>query len=210
GGRASVEANYYPAAWTVESGFGEVHGEASTFFTAPGFFRPTLALRVGGRQVWGTYPVQEAAFIGGENVRGLNFHRYAGDAAVFGNAELRLRLAGLHLLVPEDFGVFGLADTGRVFLAGEDSRRWHTGVGGGIWLSILRRENTLSVTAAHSEGQTTVSWGAGFGFGPRAVLGPRAPRAPPCGKMLSRDRSGAAQRRRGVRPIWPPFADEIL
>jgi hypothetical protein len=165
GAMLSAEGNYYPAMWTVQSGFGEVHGEASYFLTAPLPLAPTLALRLGGRQVWGTYPVQEAAFIGGtETVRGLAIQRYAGDAAVWGNAELRLRLGEVRLLVPGAIGVFGLVDSGRVFLSGEDSRRWHTGVGGGIWLSFLRRENTLSVAAARTEGQTRVYFGAGFAF----------------------------------------------
>jgi hypothetical protein len=165
GSMVYADANYYPGTWTVHSGFGEVHGEAATFLTAPVALQPTLALRVGGRRVWGTYPVQEAAFVGGpDTVRGLSIQRYAGDACAWGNAELRLRLARLRLLVPEDFGVFGLVDSGRVFLQGEDSRRWHTGVGGGIWISFLRRENTLSVALAHSEGETRAYFGAGFGF----------------------------------------------
>ncbi|PYQ48947.1 MAG: hypothetical protein DMF78_19935 [Acidobacteria bacterium] len=80
------------------------------------------------------------------------------------NSELRLRVFRVKLLVPEDVGVFALADTGRVWLAGESSRRWHTGVGGGVWMSFLRRENVVSVAVARSEGRTQVYLGAGFGF----------------------------------------------
>jgi hemolysin activation/secretion protein len=120
---------------------------------------------VGGRKVWGTYPVHEAAFIGGpDTVRGLSMQRYAGDASLYGGAELRLRLAGYHLLVPQDVGIFGLVDRGRVFFEGESSDQWHTGAGGGIWLSFLRRENTVSLAAAHSEGHTRLYVTAGFAF----------------------------------------------
>jgi hypothetical protein len=77
---------------------------------------------------------------------------------------LRVRLFGFNVLVPEDAGLFAMADTGRVYLAGEDSHRWHTGVGGGFWISFLRRENTISVAAAKSESSTRVYVNAGFGF----------------------------------------------
>jgi hypothetical protein len=160
-----AEGNYYPSVWSAKEQFGEAHGEARAFLTAPIALRPTLALRAAGRQVWGLYPVSEAAFIGGpDTVRGLNIQRYAGDAAAWGNAELRLRLMEINLLVPEELGIFGLADGGRVWLKGEDSNKWHTAFGGGLWISFLNRENTVSVAAAHSEGRTRVYFSAGFAF----------------------------------------------
>ena len=160
-----AEGNYYPAVWSAQEQFGEVHGEARGFLTARIPLQPTLALRAAGRQVWGLYPVSEAAFIGGpDTVRGLNIQRYAGDAAAWGNAELRLRLMEMNVLVPEEMGIFGLADGGRVWLKGEDSNKWHTGFGGGLWISFLKRENTVSVAAAHSEGFTRVYFSAGFAF----------------------------------------------
>ena len=161
----AAEGNYYPALWSVKSGFGEIHGEAAGFLSPNMALQPTLAVRVGGKRLWGTYPFHESAFIGGSGtVRGLRLQRYAGDASAWGNAELRLRLFRVNVLVPEDIGIFGLADAGRVFLEGEDSRRWHTGVGGGLWISFLRQENTVSIAAAHSEGRTRLYFGAGFGF----------------------------------------------
>jgi hypothetical protein len=160
-----AEGNYYPPVWSAQEQFGEAHGEARAFLTAPIPLQPTLAVRAAGRRVWGLYPVSEAAFIGGpDTVRGLNIQRYAGDAAAWGNAELRLRLMEMNLLVPEEMGVFGLADGGRVWLKGEDSNKWHTGFGGGLWISFLKRENTVSVAAAHSEGFTRVYFSAGFAF----------------------------------------------
>src|SRR5439155_902724 len=108
--------------------------------TAPLPFQPTLALRVAGKRVWGAYPFHEAAYIGGATtVRGFSEHRFAGDGAVYGNAELRLRLANIFVLLPEELGVFGLADAGRVYLAGETSDRWHAAVGGGLWVAFLSR-----------------------------------------------------------------------
>jgi outer membrane protein assembly factor BamA len=165
GALIAVEGNFYPRAWSVEDTFGEVHGIAAVYATAPIPLRPTLALRAGGKQVWGRYPFHEAAYVGGSStVRGLRRQRYAGDAGVFGNAELRLALLhGRSGLAPL-FGVFGLADVGRVYLKGETSDRWHTGFGGGLWLSLSNPNNTVSFAVAESEGDVRIYLEGGFMF----------------------------------------------
>src|SRR5207249_779904 len=94
--------------------------------------QPTLAVRVAGKKVWGTYPLHEAAYVGGATtVRGFVEHRFAGDASVYGNVELRFSVAKFFFLVPTEVGLFGLGDAGRVFLSGETSDRWHAGAGAG-------------------------------------------------------------------------------
>jgi hypothetical protein len=155
----------YPAVWDVDSTFGEAHGEAATYLTPDIPLRPTLAVRAGGRKLWGRYPFFEAAFIGGSStVRLGRVNRYAGDASAYGSAELRLPLARVDLVVPADLGVFGLADAGRVFLEGESSDKWHTAVGGGISLSFMNRANTISLAVAAGEERTGLYFQAGFGF----------------------------------------------
>lgn len=157
----------FPQVWSVESTFGEVHGEVSTYLSiGDAGFRPTLALRAGGKKVWGTFPFHDAAFIGdASTVRLGRQNRYGGDAAAWGNAELRLRLGRVFLLLPGHIGVFGLADVGRVFVEGEASDTWHTGVGGGMWLSFLRPGNTLSVAVTRSDDQRTAVYvAAGFAY----------------------------------------------
>jgi len=163
--RLQLGGSWFPKAWSVEESFGEIHGEAKTFLRAPIALRPTLSLSTGGKKVFGRYPFQEAAYLGGsDTLRGLRPQRYAGDASIYGSAELRLRLGRGKLLVPADFGVFGLADAGRVFVAGETSNRWHHGLGGGLWLAVLRPQNTMSLAAAKSEGVTRLYFRAGLGF----------------------------------------------
>ncbi len=161
----------YPSWWDVEETFGQLFGDVSGFLTARGRFETTLAVRVGGHQNWGRYPFQEAAFIGGggffggsQTVRGLLQNRYAGDAAVYGNAEIRTRLGRLTLILPAEVGLFALADVGRVFLEGEDSDEWHPGFGGGLWLSYLNRNNTFSIAVAESEGRVALYIRLGFAF----------------------------------------------
>ena len=156
-----------PGVWDVDSTtFGEVHGLATTYLSATSApLAPTLALRVGGRRVFGTYPFQEAAFIGGAStVRLGRQNRFAGDAAVYGSAELRLQLSRIVLLLPGHIGIFGLGDVGRVFLDGESSTKWHWAAGGGVWVSFLTSANTVSVALAKSEERAGIYASAGFAF----------------------------------------------
>jgi outer membrane protein assembly factor BamA len=155
----------YPAVWDVDSTFGEVHGTASTYLTLRAPLDPTLALRVGGKKVWGAFPYFEAAFLGDPStVRLGRVNRYAGDGSAYGSAELRLALGRLLLVVPADVGIFGLADAGRVYLDGESSDEWHTAFGGGLWLAFLDRASTVSIAAAASEERTGIYAQAGFAF----------------------------------------------
>ncbi len=155
----------FPPIWDVDSTFGELHGDVSTYLWVPAPLDPTLALRVGGRKLWGRYPYFEAAFIGGAStVRLGRINRYAGDASAYGSTELRLSLTRVRVILPATLGVFGLADAGRVFLAGESSDTWHTAAGGGVWLSYLERAYTLSLAIAKSDERTGIYAQAGFGF----------------------------------------------
>jgi hypothetical protein len=160
-----VEGAYYPQVWDVREAFGEVHGHAGLVLGAAGGMQPSIALRAGGKQVWGTYPFHEAAFLGGpDSIRGLRPNRYAGDAAAYGNAEARVRLFRAVILVNTDVGLLALADAGRVWLDGDPSDRWHTAVGGGVWMSFLKRANTVRLTVARGEGETRVYFQGGFLF----------------------------------------------
>jgi hypothetical protein len=155
----------YPNVWDAVSTYGEVHGAVSTYLTARIPLQPTLALRAGGQKNWGTYPFFDAAHIGGSNtVRGLHDHRYIGDASAWGNAELRLRISRYYIILPGDWGLFGVADGGRVWLEGESSDKWHHGFGGGLWFAPLSRNNALTAAIVESEGRTGVYVRAGFVF----------------------------------------------
>ena len=115
---------------------------------------PTLALRLGGKQVWGDAPIHESAFLGGSaTVRGYSFERFAGDAMLFGNAEARMPLARVRLLVRGDLGVLALADAGRVYLEGESPGGWHTAYGGGLWFRFQVRSTLLAASASYAQGE---------------------------------------------------------
>ena len=171
-----VAGALYPGAWDVESAFASMDGETRAYLTAPVPTRPTLALRAGGKRVWGTFPFHESAFLGGPgltggdasngSLRGFRKNRFAGDASLYGNSELRLVLAKIRLLVPGELGLFGAADAGRVVYSGDpdDADSWHTGFGGGLWLSFLQRMQTLSLSAVNGDDLTGVYVRAGLTF----------------------------------------------
>jgi outer membrane translocation and assembly module TamA len=174
GVRLSLRGALMPELWDVESTFGLVSGDVTTFLSAGR--RATLALRAGGKKLWGDYPFFEAATIGGgaldngpiqeppDTVRGFRSRRFMGDASLYGNAELRLRLSRMNIIVPGDWGLFGFVDSGRVFKNGEDSNTWHTGAGGGLWLTWLNDRIGLSAAVAHSTEDDLFYLKGGFSF----------------------------------------------
>ena len=166
GTRIEVDATYFPAFSELRAGYGTLAGSVEVFLQAPMPLSPVLALEVGGKKVWGDYPYLSAAYLGGaETFRGVPDDRYAGDAMVFAKSELRLTLAALSSLLPGQFGIHGMGDVGRVYLAGEDSNLWHWAYGGGIWFSFLRQHTPLiSATVANSDDSSRVLIGLGFSF----------------------------------------------
>jgi hypothetical protein len=159
----------YPEVWDVATIYGVLEGVASTYLTARSLpFRPTLALRAGARKVFGdSIPFQHAAYIGDDRtVRLGRQNRFGGDAAVWGNAELRFNAQRFMLLLPGQFGLFALGDLGRVFLDGEesDTDTWHWAAGGGVWLSFVAQRMTLSVAVAASDERTAVYFRTGFAY----------------------------------------------
>jgi hypothetical protein len=161
----TAEGRLWPAVWDVPSTFGSAEAEAKTFLSASIPTTPTLALRAGGKKVWGTYPFQESAFVGGHStLRGFHSHRFAGDASLYGSAELRLTTGLFRGTVPALWGFFGNADIGRVYVDGDSPGGWHTGVGGGLWAAFLARANAASIGITFSDEGETVYAGAGFSF----------------------------------------------
>ena len=138
--RVSLIGTAFPDLLDVERTFGRAGAEVSTLLAPSLDPWISLALRAGGEQVWGRFPWYEAAFLGGNStIRGWADQRFAGDAAAFASAELRLRFWRPQVLVPVGTGVFGFADAGRVSLAGSSPGGWHTSLGGGLWFQPVRQ-----------------------------------------------------------------------
>ena len=151
-------------AYPIRSGgapeaFSRARGEARAYVPLAG--SSTLALRVGGAKLWGTAPIQHAIFLGSSTLRGYRNHRFAGDASVYGNGELRVPLGRIHAVVARgQLGTLLFGDVGRVWAPGEESSQWHPGFGAGLWFTTLERRVT-----AH------VLFGVGEGIRPSAGIG---------------------------------------
>ncbi len=152
----TVRAAWHPSLLDVEEPFGTLEADASASVAlSDGEARvpPVLALRLGGRKVWGRAPYHEAALLGGkETLRGFHAQRFSGDASLHGSLEARFGLGRFLLLLPGDVGVFAFLDAGRVFHPDDRSDDVKTGVGGGVWLSFLE---TYSARVAVARGELT-------------------------------------------------------
>lgn len=154
GGLLAAGASAVPGLWSAAGAFGEAHAEGRAYLPVPAPTEATLAVRAGGQRVWGEFPVHEAAFLGGSGtLRGLPSQRFAGDAMLFGGAELRARLLPLELGVKGDLGALLLADAGRVFLDGESPGGWHAAYGGGAWFRFDIRGNVTALSLAYAHGE---------------------------------------------------------
>jgi hypothetical protein len=153
--RAGAGGAVYPPLWSARATFGEVHGEARGLFHLGG---PALAARLGGKRVWGPFPYDEAAFLGGaRTLRGYDYQRFAGDAMVYGGLELLMPVARvLPHLVPTRVGLILLGDAGRVWSDGDRSDRVHAAVGGGVRLELF--EERHSVSLLYAEGREGGRW----------------------------------------------------
>jgi Omp85 superfamily domain len=149
-GELVLNGSLYPPIWSGESTFGTFAIEAKGRVPIRLGPTPVIAGRLGVQRVWGAFPYDEAAFLGGQrSLRGYGYQRFAGDAMLYGSAEMRVPIARvLEHWVPTGIGVFALADVGRVWAEGEESSKLHTAGGGGVWLSFFEERNTVSLAIA--------------------------------------------------------------
>ncbi len=164
GVRAQVTATSYAAAGGVTSPFQRVAAFATTYIPIPVRKEATLALRAGGAKLFGTYPFYEAAFLGGgENLRAMHYQQIAGDASAYGNAELRVPLVRVPLVLPWKIGLLGYGEAGRVSVDGESGGGWHRAVGGGLSIGVLGPAAGISILYTNSRERRWI-FGTGVSF----------------------------------------------
>jgi outer membrane translocation and assembly module TamA len=160
-----TEASYLPKIFDNTDTFYKLRCEARTYVTPATMQVVTIAARVASEKIWGNHPFFESAFLGGnESLRGFERQRFAGDASLLGGVELRARIAQIPFLVPLWAGISGFSETGRVFFDGEQSHRWHSAFGGGVWFSIIKPEYLISFSLARSEDEIAFYTTLGFMF----------------------------------------------
>ncbi|HLG32610.1 MAG TPA: BamA/TamA family outer membrane protein [Ignavibacteriaceae bacterium] len=161
-----VHGSVFPKVLDNEQWFYKAGFDLRSFFSGKMLMNYTLALRTSGEGVIGSkYPFQFAAFRGGkENLRGYSRERFAGDAALSAQAELRFIISKFNIYLPGQFGVHFFGETGRVFVEGDNSSRWHPAYGGGVWLSLINRMLNTSFTVGISPEKTSFYLRARLGF----------------------------------------------
>lgn len=76
-------------------------------------------------------------------LRGYRDNRFIGKQSFFQYSDIRLDMGKLkNPFTPLKYGVFAGFDYGRVWFPGEESKRWHTSYGGGVWLTLINKITT--------------------------------------------------------------------
>ncbi|HZK08618.1 MAG TPA: BamA/TamA family outer membrane protein [Bacteroidales bacterium] len=136
----------------VSTGFSKASADFTGYLSFAQRPRVVYAFRVGGEKLFGDYVFHEAATLGQkDNLRGFRQTRFYGDASLYQNIDVRIRLKQFNTYILN--GSTGLTlfhDVGRVWLTGENSSKWHQGYGLGLWLLPFDMA-LISVYYAHSK-----------------------------------------------------------
>jgi len=120
-------------------------------------------LKLGGGHIFNRqFEYFQAMSLGQNNfLRGFRKNRFSGRSLAYGSLELRQKLFGSRsFLFPGDIGVVGFGDIGRVWMPGEDSKRWHTSYGGGVYFAPFNVV-IISGTVALSKEETLFNLSVG-------------------------------------------------
>ena len=124
------------------SGASNIKNSTSHYFDYSGaahFYIPlvskfSLNIRAGAEKITGNPEFYQYATIGGPTMRGVRRDRYWGKTAFYNTNDLRF-ISPVHTYIFNGkAGLLVFFDNGRVWMPGENSSTWHTGVGGGIIL----------------------------------------------------------------------------
>ncbi len=123
-------------------------------------------LRLGGGRIFSNnYEYFQSLGIGQNNyLRGFRRNRFSGEAMAYGSLEMRVKLLDINsYFLPGSLGVVGFGDVARVWVAGENSQKWHFAPGAGFYYTPFNLV-LISSTVAFSEEQTLVNFTIGTRF----------------------------------------------
>jgi hypothetical protein len=105
----------------------------------------------------------QMATIGGDSdLRGFRKERFSGKQSFFQTSDLRFEIGKLkNGILPLNYGILGGFDYGRVWIDGEDSDKWHTSYGGGLWFSGI---DTLTAKLSYFQSSDGGRFAFGLGF----------------------------------------------
>lgn len=143
----------------------QLTSDMSIYMSFSGNPKLILATRFGGGVNFGNSEFFQAQYLGGTmNLRGFRKYRFAGKSMAYNNTDLRIKIAEFRTyLFPGSLGILFFHDIGRVWLMNDNSEKWHTGYGGGIWISPMRRA-VISLILARSDEEILPQLSLGFQF----------------------------------------------
>lgn len=106
---------------------------------------------------------QGASLGGNDGLRGFRNERFLGNKSFYQTSDLRLLLGSGKGFIPTKYGISAGFDYGRVWNDWENSEKWHTSYGGGIWLNAAEL-TSLNLNYFHSKDGGRFSFGLGFSF----------------------------------------------
>ena len=110
-----------------------------------------LDVKITDRLTWATMAETQQLFnnkyefyqAASTELRGYRDNRFIGKQSFYQYSDIRLDMGKLrNPFTPLKYGVFAGFDYGRVWFPGEQSKRWHTSYGGGIWLTLINKITT--------------------------------------------------------------------
>jgi hemolysin activation/secretion protein len=112
------------------------------------------------------YEFYQGASLGGDtDLRGFRNERFLGNSYFSQSSDLRLSIGRIRkTIAPFTYGILGGFDYGRVWLDGENSRKWHQDYGGGLWLNAI---NVLTARISYFKSPDEIGrviFGAAYSF----------------------------------------------
>ena len=106
------------------------------------------------------------AFLGGDtDLRGYRNERFLGNSYFSQSTDLRLSIGKINrTVVPMTYGILGGFDYGRIWLDGENSRKWHQDYGGGLWLNAINLITARISYFQSPDERGRVIFGAAYSF----------------------------------------------
>jgi hypothetical protein len=134
--------------------YSQLNTDMSIYISTNQPARFVFVVRFGAGWTYGKYEFFQAQTLSGlQNLRGYRKNRFAGDKVLYNNMEVRWRVKDFRsYLFPGAFGLLAFHDIGRVYLEGENSSAWHTGYGGGLWITPAGRTLFSASVAFSKEG----------------------------------------------------------
>ncbi|MBX9851143.1 MAG: metallophosphoesterase [Cytophagaceae bacterium] len=164
-------ASHYNLNINTGKNYSQQTGEFKFYITPNLPYQLTFACRIGGAFNTGRYEFYQANMLGGanmlneaQNLRGFHKTRFIGDQSFYQNVEARMELMKFNFyLFPSKFGLLGLIDNGKIWVNNFNSKKWHTGYGGGLWINIFNKL-VFSATYSFSKEDSLFNLKSGFSF----------------------------------------------